>query len=122
MNGFNRTKPYNQLPFLPPSEDIVDKDVLIQWGYASRNLAELNKNLQRLPDPAVLVNTVSLREAKSSSEIENIFTTNEELYKAITETVKEESASPATKEVLRYREALWAGYSQLYRHFQPHLM
>ena len=106
---FDRTQPYDLLPQLPPPEEIIDKDVLLQWGYASRNLAELNKNLHRLPDPSILVNIISLREAKSSSEIENIFTTNDELYKAITDSVKEEIASSATKEVLRYREALWAG-------------
>lgn len=107
--GFDRSKPFNQLPLLPPSRDVIDNDVLLQWGLASRNLAELNKNLYRLPDPAMLVNTVSLREAKSSSEIENIFTTDEELYKALSDSVKEESASSATREVLRYREALWSG-------------
>jgi len=111
---FNRNRPFNQLPQLPPPEEIIDKDVLLQWGYASRSLAELNKNLHRLPDPAILVNTISLREAKSSSEIENIFTTNDELYKAISDALKEEIASSATKEVLRYREALWAGYHSIH--------
>jgi len=110
---FDRNQPFNQLPQLPPPEEIIDKDVLLQWGYASRSLAELNKNLHRLPDPAILVNTISLREAKSSSEIENIFTTNDELYKAVSDTLKEEMASSATKEVLRYREALWAGYNSI---------
>jgi Fic family protein len=110
---FDRSKPFNQLPHMPPPEDIIDKDVLLHWGYASRNLAELNKNLQRLPNPLMLVNTISLREAKSSSEIENIFTTDDELYKAVSDTVKEENASTAIKEVLRYREALWAGYRDI---------
>ena len=111
--AFDRSKPFNQLPMLPPPEEIIDKDVLLQWGYASRNLAELNKNLHRLPDPSMLVNTISLREAKSSSEIENIFTTNDELYKAISDPSKKEIASSATKEVLRYREALWAGHHSI---------
>jgi hypothetical protein len=82
---FDRTKPFNHLPHLPPPEEIIDKDVLLQWGYASRNLAELNRNLLRLPDPLMLYNTISIREAKSSSEIENIFTTDDELYKAISD-------------------------------------
>jgi Fic family protein len=110
---FDRAKPFNQLPQLPPPAEIIDRDVLLQWGYASRNLAELNRNILRLPDPLMLVNTISLREAKSSSEIENIFTTDDELYKAISDSVKEETASSATKEVLRYREALWAGYRSI---------
>ena len=104
-NIFERTKPFNQLPFLPPEGNIIDEDVLLEWGYASRNLAELNKNILRLPNPAMLINTISLQEAKSSSEIENIFTTEDELYKAVSETIKEQNASPNTKEVLRYREA-----------------
>ena len=48
---FDRAKPFNQLPQLPPPVEIIDRDVLLQWGYASRNLAELNKNLHRLPEP-----------------------------------------------------------------------
>ena len=110
ITHFDREKPFNQLPKLPPSQEIIDKEVLIEWGLASRNLAALNKNLQRLPDPLMLVNTISLREAKSSSEIENIFTTDDELYKAISETIREEQATGAAKEVLRYREALWTGF------------
>ena len=61
----------------------------------------------------MLINTLALQEAKASTEIENIFTTEDELYKAISETHKEANANPATKEVLKYREALWAGYKTL---------
>jgi Fic family protein len=67
----------------------------------------------RLPNPFMLVNTIALQEARTSTEIENIFTTEDELYKAISDTAREESANPATKEVLRYREALWAGYKAM---------
>lgn len=109
---FDRLVPYNQLPALPPDLQL-DPEVLLKWGYASRELAELNRNLLRLPNPAMLVNTLSLQEAKSSSEIENIFTTDDELYKALSDTLKEDNANPATKEVLRYREALWTGYNDL---------
>ena len=107
---YDRTKPYNHLPLLPPSSDIIDKEVLLKWGLASRALATLNKNILRLPNPNMLVNTITLQEAKSSSEIENIFTTEDELYKAISDSVKEAGANHNTKEVLRYREALWEGY------------
>ena len=110
---FDRSLPYNDLPALPPSENIIDKEILIRWGLASRALAELNKNIMRIPNPLMLVNTISLQEAQSSTAIENIFTTEDELYKAVSDTVKEESANPATKEVLRYREALWKGYNTL---------
>jgi len=107
---FDRNKPFNALPLLPPPDRVIDKEVLLKWGLAGRALAELNKNILRLPNPAMLVNTISLQEAKSSSEIENIFTTDDELYKAISDKVKEENSPPEVKEVLRYREALWAGY------------
>ncbi|MCD4684230.1 MAG: Fic family protein [Bacteroidales bacterium] len=107
---FDRNIPYNQLPLLPPDYDLNNKEVLLNWGYASRNLAELRRNILRLPNPNMLINTITLQEAKSSSEIENIFTTDDELYRAISDSVKENSASPETKEVLRYRQALWTGY------------
>lgn len=108
---YDRTKPYNQLPLLPPPPTIMlDPEVLLKWGYASRALAELNRNILRLPNPTMLVNTISLQEAKSSSAIENIFTTDDELYKATSDTNREENASSTIKEVLRYREALWTGY------------
>ena len=113
---YERTKPYNQLPLLPPVTNVMDNDVLLKWGMASRALAELNKNILRLPNPSMLVNTIALQEARSSSEIENIFTTEDELYKAISDSVKETAANPNTKEVLRYREALWEGYREVIKH------
>ena len=110
---YDRLKPYNQLPPLPEPEGVIDHEVLIAWGHASRALAEFSKNMLRLPNPTMLINTLSIQEAKSSSEIENIFTTEDELYKAISDTVREENANPATKEVLRYREALWTGHKDI---------
>ncbi|MCC6690581.1 MAG: Fic family protein [Bacteroidia bacterium] len=111
--AFDRNLPFNALPDLPPPENIIDKEILIKWGLASRALAELNKNIMRIPNPLMLVNTISLQEAQSSTAIENIFTTEDELYKAVSDTIKEDSANPAIKEVLRYREALWGGYNAL---------
>jgi len=113
MAVFDRNIPYNALPELPPSYSILDTEILVRWGLASRALAELNRNILRIPNPAMLINTLSLQEAQGSTAIENIFTTDDELYKAVSDTVKEASANPATKEVLRYREALWDGYSSL---------
>lgn len=110
---FDRNLPYNDLPDLPISEDIIDKQVLLKWGLASRALAELNKNILRIPNPLMLVNTIALQEAQTSTAIENIFTTEDELYKAVSDTVKEEYANAATKEVLKYREAMWGGYNAL---------
>jgi Fic family protein len=114
IGQFDRNIPFNQLPLLPIPSDIIDKEVVIKWGIASRALAELKSNVLRLPNPDILINTISLQEAKSSSEIENIFTTNDELYRAISDKVNEENSNPATKEVLHYREALWSSYRELY--------
>jgi len=111
---FDRLKPYNDLPLLPPKIDVNNNiDILKKLVTASRALATINGNLNRLPNPLMLVNTLSLQEAKTSTEIENIFTTEDELYKAISDTKKSESSNPAIKEVLKYREALWTGYQSL---------
>lgn len=63
-----------------------------------------------LPDPQLLINTIVLQESKDSSAIENIVTTQDELYKAATE---EGTASHAAKEVLSYREALYVGLGKM---------
>jgi Fic family protein len=110
---YDRQKPYNDLPDLPLKENILDMEIMQKWGLASRALAELNKNIYRIPNPFMLVNTISLQEAQSSTAIENIFTTEDELYKAVSDAQNEEKVNPATKEVLNYREALWSGYNSL---------
>ncbi len=81
--------------------------------FDSRNFN--NGHILRLPNPYMLINTIALQEAKTSTEIENIFTTEDDLYKAISETAKHDNVNPGTKEVLRYREALWAGYEAISR-------
>ncbi len=114
METFDRQKPFNDLPLLPPGEDIENNPLILKkLVLASRALATVNGNLNRLPNPLMLINTLALQEAKTSTEIENIFTTEDELYKAISETYNESKINPATKEVLKYREALWAGYKAL---------
>ena len=113
MKKFDRNIPYNDLPDLPPSDIIFDIDILLKWGIASRALAELNRNIMRMPNPTMLVNTITLQEAQTSTAIENIFTTDDELYKAVSDTLREEATDNATKEVLRYREALWKGHNTI---------
>jgi Fic family protein len=111
---FDRNNPFNDLPLLPPSLEIDnDSDILKKLVSASRALASVNINIMRLPNPYMLINTIALQEAKTSTEIENIFTTEDELYKAVSDNKSEEKADLAAKEVLRYREALWAGYHAL---------
>lgn len=109
--AYDRTKPFNDLPLLPPISEIEnDIEILKKLVSASRALAAVNSSTMRLPNPLMLVNTIALQEAKASTAIENIFTTEDALYKAVSDTVHEDKANVATKEVLRYREALWTGY------------
>ena len=110
--AYDRSKPFNELPLLPPQKAVEeDIDVLKKLVTAARALASTNSNIHRLPNPTMLVNTIALQEAQTSTAIENIFTTEDELYKAVSETVREEHMTPGTKEVLRYREALWEGFN-----------
>ncbi|MFC3199496.1 Fic family protein [Parapedobacter deserti] len=113
MVNFDRKMPYNDLPTLPPKADIETKDVLRKTISASRELAQLNGALRNLPNPTLFLDTIYLQEAKASSEVENIITTNDELYKSLVAERKVENS--ATKEVLSYKEALWLGLDQLKR-------
>jgi Fic family protein len=103
----NRNKPYNELPLLPPLVDIESKAVLKKAIQANRALARLVGAAGKLPNQTMLINSISLQEAKMSSEIENIITTNDELYQALS--VQKKNLNSATNEVLHYQEALWHG-------------
>ncbi|MEA5402489.1 Fic/DOC family N-terminal domain-containing protein [Arcicella sp. DC2W] len=111
MINFDRTKPYNALPPLPPQIDIETKNILRKAISAGRALAQLNGTLLNLPNPTLFLDTIYLQEAKASSEVENIITTNDELYQSLIAEKKIENT--ATKEVLSYKEALWLGLEQL---------
>ncbi len=111
MDKFNREIPYNDLPLLPPKVDIETKQILRKTISAGRALAQLNGTLLNLPNPTLFLDTIYLQEAKASSEVENIITTNDELYKSLVADRKVENS--ATKEVLSYKEALWLGLEQL---------
>ena len=78
---------------------------------AVKMLAELKGCANLIPNQSILINAVVLQESKDSSEIENIITTKDNLYKAVSETVKK--IDSATKEVMFYREALYTGFYQL---------
>lgn len=82
--------------------------ILKKLATASRQLAELKGVAATIPHQGILINTLGIQEAKDSSAIENIVTTHDELFKD--EAAADDGASPATKEVLRYRQALWQGY------------
>lgn len=109
--SFDPNKPYNELLLLPPTGELETKAILKKTISASRALAELKGATNRIPNPSILINSIILQEAKSSSEIENIVTTNDELYKAIS--AKANGSSTSAKEVVRYSEALWEGFNEL---------
>ena len=111
MNTFDRDQPFNDLPALPPSIDVQTKAVLHAVIAATRSLAELKGKTNTIPNPNILINTLSLQEARSSSEIENIFTTNDELYCGLS--LETPGLSAEQKEVLHYNDALWAGAEKL---------
>lgn len=111
--SYNCEIAYNDLPFLPPKGiDVETKAVLKKVNTANRALGELKGWSPHQSNPYLLLQSLILQEAKASSEIENVVTTNDELYQAYSvEDMKH--VSPATKEVLHYREALWAGYKAI---------
>ncbi len=106
-NMFN-PDPYNELPLLPPGNDVITKKVLAKAIVANKALAELKGIAGIIPNQTIILNTLTLKEAKDSSEIENIFTTQDELYRAFS--TDNASINPAVKEILSYREALWQGF------------
>lgn len=109
----DRTKPWNDLPELPIPEQLHRTvEILEALGTAKEALARLHGRSIAIPNQGLLINAISLQEAKESSAIENIFTTDDDLYKAYSENAANHTEGPA-KEVLRYREALWHGYTYL---------
>jgi Fic family protein len=108
---FDRTRPYNDLPLLPPAVELETKAVLKQAIASNRVLAELKGLAGQIPNQGLLINGIVLQEARLSSEIENIVTTSDELFRAAADL--DNKTDPHTKEVLRYREALWAGFHML---------
>lgn len=110
----DRNAPWNALPPLPINEKLYKKlSVYEQLGKAKEALALLKGRCAAIPNPSLLINGITLQEAKDSSAIENIFTTDDDLYKAFSEQKQDNTASAATKEVLRYREAIWQGHEYL---------
>lgn len=108
---FEHLQPYNDLPLLPPPVELETKAVLKQAIAANRVLANLRGLAAQIPNQGVLINSIVLQEARLSSEIENIVTTNDELYRADADA--DGKTDPHTKEVLRYRQALYHGFSEL---------
>lgn len=81
--------------------------ILEALNEASRSLAELKGFANSIPNQHILINAITINEAKDSSAIENIVTTHDSIYKVLTESSFKEEAA---KEVVDYRSAIWRGY------------
>lgn len=102
-------EPYNELPPPPQMDDLETKRVLKATVAATAALAKLDQAAASMPNPNVLINTIPLLEAQASSEIENIVTTTDELFRHSEDEAAADDA--ATRETLRYRTALRRGFS-----------
>ena len=100
-----------QIPTLPLQCDLETKRILKQLNQANRSLAEL----KGIPNEGILISTLTLQEARTSSEVENIVTTQDDLYQAEHKYHTGELAGmkSAEKEVLRYREAIIYGFKRI---------
>jgi len=108
MSSFDPQKPYDQLPLLPPDTQKTESvAILKQEAKALAALGELKGLAKIIPNQSILINAVILQEAQDSSEIENIITTRDELYRAMSQSSR--VSDPQTKEVMHYREALVEG-------------
>lgn len=113
LGGWIPAQPYNVLPALPPSVELETKRVLKRCVGARAALAGLKQAVQLIPNADMLINTLPVLEARASSEIENIVTTADQLFRHLGE---ERISDPATREALRYRDALLSGFSSLTSH------
>lgn len=104
-------KARNDLPYLPPIVEVETTSILRKAIRANVELARLKGYCSTIPNDRMLVNAIILKEAQASSEIENIITTQDKLYQALT--VRYSTTDTATKEIISYREALWHGYHLL---------
>ena len=112
MTLFDPSRPHNALPLLPPGVELETRTTLKACIEARAALAELKQASHLIPNPSVLINTLPLLEARASSEIENIVTTTDRLFRFAGQ-LSEGQADAATKEALRYRTALYEGFIEL---------
>lgn len=99
------------MPLLPPDLECIEtRSVLKACIRARAAIAELKTAGELIPDQGLLINILPMLEAKDSSRIENIVTTSDQLFQYAD---RADGADPATKEALRYRTALYDGYSHL---------
>jgi Fic family protein len=111
MANFDPEQPYNDLPLLPPSVEVETKKVLKACIEARAAVAELKQCGELIPNQAMLINTIPVLEAQASSEIENIVTTADRLFQFVNS--PDAQIDAATKEALRYGNALYSGFESL---------
>ena len=104
---FHPETPFNDLPLLPPRTELETPLILKACIEANVELARLKMAERLLPNQTVLINTIPLLESQASSAIENIVTTTDELFEGASK--HSSSITAATKETLRYRQALYQG-------------
>ena len=104
-----------QIPNLPLIIDVETKAVLKQLARSNRALAELKGVAGTIPNENILISSLTLQEAKDSSSVENIITTQDDLYRADL-AIKDFTVSPAAKEVQNYREAIFHGFQLVRQH------
>jgi len=110
LNRWRPDQPYNGLPHLPPTVELETKAVLRQCITARAALAGLRHAAELIPNPSMLINTLPILEAQASTEIENIVTTTDALFRHLH---GEGPTDAATRETLRYREALLEGFAAM---------
>lgn len=100
------------IPNLPLPYDLETVAVLKQLNKANKKLAELKGIARTIPNENILISMLALQEARDSSAVENIVTTQDDLYQAgVSDNIR--IINPATKEVLRYREAIFEGFEMV---------
>ena len=113
MVRFDPNQPFNDIPLLPVDRAFCESPRLLKLEARARAaVSELKGYAHVIPNQDILINAAVLREAKDSSEIENIVTTQDQLYRA-SALSSAGTVDPAAKEVLRYRAALWYGFGRV---------
>jgi Fic family protein len=103
-------QPFNALPELPPANELETRVVLKACITARAAVAELKQAAKLIPNQAMLVNTLPMLESQASTAIENIVTTTDKLFQ---HQHRDDHADPATKEALRYSQAMFEGFRSL---------
>lgn len=107
MTDWRADQPHNELPPPPGPDELETHRVLKAAIGANLALGQLDQAVVSIPNPTVLINSLPVLEAQASSEIENIVTTTDELFRHLDD---DAHADPATRETLRYRTALRVGF------------